>query len=484
MIAKKEHKHVTVEMVDGKQKINYLDTENPFNFKKGYQYILQHDKIVFSSPDKYSIPMLWNNISGKNFEGKDILGQEQTKSDHLKYIEMMKLTAGLPAGYIQLYLKPGKMAEEFYVPESTNIEGVKKGLTNAGRPLFFKEAVKFTDIFVEDKNGKHGYDLPGKFNLTPAAIKAAQDWHCVQWGNTYHFNIHHIENGFTIINIKADQIIASATFAVIETSSIPKAKEEEEIVEEKSIQTDSKKLTAKEVFALCSITDDHIVKLPNMILHPKTYNDVKSIIEKNGGRWKGGKTQGFQFEFNPTDLFQKLHSGEDVNNKKEFQFFATPVEVVDLMISKANLKPTDILLEPSAGQGAIVDKVISLVKKVDMCELMPENRQILQNKGYEIQWGDFLDVNEDLKYDKIIANPPFTKNQDIDHVLKMYKHLNPGGRIVTIMSTTWLEGSQKKQGAFKEWLTEVGASYEVIKEGAFKKSGTGIKTVMVVIDKK
>jgi hypothetical protein len=108
MIAKKEHKHVTVEMVDGKQKINYLDTENPFNFKKGYQYILQHDKIVFSSPDKYSIPMLWNNISGKNFEGKDILGQEQTKSDHLKYIEMMKLTAGLPAGYIQLYLKPGK----------------------------------------------------------------------------------------------------------------------------------------------------------------------------------------------------------------------------------------------------------------------------------------------------------------------------------------------------------------------------------------
>jgi hypothetical protein len=211
------------------------------------------------------------------------------------------------------------------------------------------KAVKFTDIFVEDKNGKHGYDLPGKFNLTPAAIKAAQDWHCVQWGNTYHFNIHHIENGFTIINIKADQIIASATFAVIETSSIPKAKEEEEIVEEKSIQTDSKKLTAKEVFALCSITDDHIVKLPNMILHPKTYNDVKSIIEKNGGRWKGGKTQGFQFEFNPTDLFQKLHSGEDVNNKKEFQFFATPVEVVDLMISKANLKPTDILLELAGG---------------------------------------------------------------------------------------------------------------------------------------
>jgi 16S rRNA G1207 methylase RsmC len=124
------------------------------------------------------------------------------------------------------------------------------------------------------------------------------------------------------------------------------------------------------------------------------------------------------------------------------------------------------------------------VKKVDMCELMPENRKILQNKGYEIQWGDFLDVNEDWKYDKIIANPPFTKNQDIDHVLKMYKHLNPGGRIVTIMSTTWLEGSQKKQGAFKEWLTEVCASYEVIKEGAFKKSGTGIKTVMVVIDKK
>ena len=118
-----------------------------------------------------------------------------------------------------------------------------------------------------------------------------------------------------------------------------------------------------------------------------------------------------------------------------------------------------------------------------MCELMPENRQILEKKGYCILWGDFTSLGEEYKYDKIIANPPFSKNQDIDHVKKMYEHLNPGGRIVTIMGPSWVTGTQKKQVEFRNWLTKLGGSWEEIEEGAFKKSGTGIKTYMVVIDK-
>ena len=482
MIARKDHKDISVSIKEGVQKIKYIDSENPTRFKKGHQYILQHDKVIFSSPDKCSIEMLWNNITGKNFDGKDIAGE---KKSHSNYIEMMKITAGLPAGYIQLYLKPGVMKEEYKVPDSYTIAGTKAGIENMGRSILFKDAVKFSDIFIPDAKGTFSYGLPVKCNITPEAIEAAKTWHAVQWGNTYCFDIKDYGNGYSIVYIKANSIIASTIFAVIENSSIPK--EEEEVVEVKSTpvqsKQDSNKLTAMEVFAMCTITDDHIVKLPNIQLDRKVYSDVKTIIEKNGGSWKGGKTQGFQFDFNPTDLFEKLQGGEQVNNKKDFQFFATPDEVVNLMITKASLKKTDVVLEPSAGQGAIVDRIMSMVKKVDMCELMPENRQILEKKGYEILWGDFTSLNEDCKYDKIIANPPFTKNQDIDHVLKMFKHLKPGGRIVAIMSPSWVNGSQKKQVEFREWLVKMGASYEAIEEGAFKKSGTGIKTYMVVIDK-
>lgn len=497
MIAKKDHKHVTVEMKNGEQKINYLETENPYKFTKGYQYIMHHDKVIFSSPDKVSISMLWNNITGKNFEGKDILGKQQTKTQHLNYLEMMRLTAGLPAGYIQLYLKPGVMAEEYLVPDATTSEGTKAGIRNQGRTIFFEDALKFSDVFTENTKGVYIRGLNSRFELTPKAKEAADNWHVAKWGNTYYFDIKDYENGFSIIYIHANSLIASSVYAVIENNSIPKGliqeeeEEEETISDPEQIETPVKennttKLTAKEVFAMCSITDDHIVKLPNIQLDRKVYSDVKTIIEKNGGRWKGGKTQGFQFEFNPTDLFTKLHGGEDVNNKKDFQFFATPDEVINLMLTKASIQLTDNILEPSAGQGAIVDRIISLCNRVDMCEFMSENRQILENKGYKnrIICEDFTKLNFDYKYDKILANPPFTKNQDIDHVLKMYEHLKPGGRIVTIMGPSWVKGSQKKQVNFKSWLAKLGATYEPIEEGAFKKSGTGIKTYIVVIDKK
>ena len=52
---------------------------------------------------------------------------------------------------------------------------------------------------------------------------------------------------------------------------------------------------------------------------------------------------------------------------------------------------------------------------------------------------DFLNPSEwatAFKYDRIIANPPFTKNQDIDHVMQMWNFLKPGGRIVSIMSNS------------------------------------------------
>lgn len=177
MLVRKDHKDIAVEMNDGKQKIQYLDTENPYKFKKGYQYIMHHDKVIFSSPDKVSIPMLWNNITGKNFEGKDILGKPQTKSQHLNYLEMMRLTAGLPAGYIQLYLKPGVMAEEFLVPDATTSEGTKAGIRNQGRTIFFEDAVKFSDVFTKNPKGLYIRGLNSRFELTPKAKEAAYNWH-------------------------------------------------------------------------------------------------------------------------------------------------------------------------------------------------------------------------------------------------------------------------------------------------------------------
>lgn len=240
--------------------------------------------------------------------------------------------------------------------------------------------------------------------------------------------------------------------------------------------------TSMETLAFCMVSGQE-VKLPDWQLDRKVYAEVKKTLEKIGGKWNTS-AQAFVFEHDPQPLIQRVILGENVNLKKDFQFFATPSGLVDKMILLADLKKTDVLLEPSAGRGAIVDKVRPLVAKVEMCEFMKQNRDYLeQEKGYEVAWGDFLALNVEWKYDKIIANPPFTKNQDIDHVMKMYEHLKSGGRLVSIMSTSWVGGSQKKQVEFREFLEKIGAYTEDIDAGEFKESGTGVATIIVMIDK-
>jgi protein-L-isoaspartate O-methyltransferase len=237
-----------------------------------------------------------------------------------------------------------------------------------------------------------------------------------------------------------------------------------------------------ETLAFCNVSGLQ-VSLPEWQLSKKIYSDVKKTLEKIGGKWNT-KAQGFVFEHDPLPLIQRVILGENVNLKKDFQFFATPSGLVEKMILLADLKKTDVVLEPSAGRGAIVEQLIPLVAKVEMCEFMKQNRDYLEReRGYEVAWGDFLALNINWKYDKIIANPPFTKNQDITHVMKMYEHLKSGGKLVAIMSQSWLTGSQKKQVEFREFLESLGASIEKIDSGEFKESGTSVATTLVVIDK-
>jgi hypothetical protein len=83
-----------------------------------------------------------------------------------------------------------------------------------------------------------------------------------------------------------------------------------------------------------------------------------------------------------------------------------------------------------------------------------------------------------------VANPPFSKNQDIDHVMKMYDLLKKGGRLVSIMSSHWKTSKNKKETEFREFIKKTKATVKDVEAGAFKQSGTNVATVIVVIDKK
>jgi hypothetical protein len=228
----------------------------------------------------------------------------------------------------------------------------------------------------------------------------------------------------------------------------------------------------------------------NVLQLPKTklidYSNLRKSLLNCGASYKSNT---FVFPNEAKPYILKLMQGETINLKKEFQFFATPKELAEEMASFLNVtNPQMAILEPSAGQGALIEAVCErweILKPIDYCELMDLNADILADKKLNAQMvnDDFLTMGVIPIYDRIIANPPFSKNQYIDHVYKMFDLLKFGGRIVCITSCHWLHSQGKKETAFKNWLDDMGATYEEVKEGTFKSSGTNIKTMFLVIDK-
>lgn len=239
-----------------------------------------------------------------------------------------------------------------------------------------------------------------------------------------------------------------------------------------------------EILQQCTV-DGNVVKLPSRQLERNEYLDVKKALELIGGKWKSGKVQGFVFAQDPTELLAQIATGEKRNLKKEFQFFETPASIADRLVELADINYNDTVLEPSAGQGAIVKAIHRAHPYRTVCgyELMAVNQTFLSKiERFELLGSDFLKECT-CQFDVIIANPPFSKNQDIDHIYKMFEYLYPGGRLVSIASIHWQFAGGKKETAFHKWLEKNNAEILPLEKGAFQESGTMIESCIIVIQK-
>lgn len=259
---------------------------------------------------------------------------------------------------------------------------------------------------------------------------------------------------------------------------------DEEKTDKKS--KEGKKWGVEEVLKHCTF-EDNILRLPKVQLNPKSFAEVKKWITEAGGQWTGGKVQGFTFDFDATRVVGILMSGKRCNLQKEFQFFSTPPELAEWLVSLSDVRPEHAVLEPSAGTGAIVNAIHKACPGVvvDAFELMPENRQTLEKmQGVSLVGEDFTQGIPRL-YDRIFANPPFAKNQDIRHTRMMYDALNPDcGEMCVITSRHWINAQEKECVEFRDWIQEVEAETLEIPEGSFDESGTSIATMAIVIKRK
>lgn len=228
--------------------------------------------------------------------------------------------------------------------------------------------------------------------------------------------------------------------------------------------------------------DDRNILFLQGQLDRKTYEQVNFALQAIGGKWDK-KVKGHVFADDPREaLANILLTGFAVNSDAELDFFPTPASVAKIMVALASLQFGDYVLEPSAGDGALL-RELPLDCLIDYCEVNSARLTTLKNdqEAWNLVALDFLTYNPGPIYNKIVMNPPFSKRRDLEHVLHAYECLAPGGRLVSVMAAGITFRTDK---VTQKFLGNFPTHYmTTLPPDSFKLAGTSVNTVLFVADK-
>lgn len=182
-------------------------------------------------------------------------------------------------------------------------------------------------------------------------------------------------------------------------------------------------------------------------------------------------------------------------NKEKWQSYFTPSDLARDMQKHAGITDTDIVLDPSAGVGNLVDGLDIPKENIYLIEPNGKFCEMLRKKGYiNIIESTFEEATErDLlpkNINKIIMNPPFFKQTDLRHIVMSYDLINPDGIVVSVFGKNSvkernLDNTMSQTLIDFNDLSERAQSYQIIslEEGTFKTSGTVCDTFVAVFEK-
>lgn len=172
---------------------------------------------------------------------------------------------------------------------------------------------------------------------------------------------------------------------------------------------------------------------------------------------------------------------------KRYGFFPTPDRAADQVLEYAPLwrgdGPSLTVLEPSAGTGSLARRAVKAGAVVDCVECQPYLVDGLRDAGIyrEVRCGDFLAMlpSPARLYDRVLMNPPFDRERDIDHVMHALKFLKPDGCLVAVMSAGTEFRETKKSVAFRALMEKMHAKWRDLPVGSFVSVGTNVNTVVL-----
>lgn len=173
------------------------------------------------------------------------------------------------------------------------------------------------------------------------------------------------------------------------------------------------------------------------------------------------------------------------------QFYPTPPDAVDALLDGWwRAGGPHRILEPSAGTGAIVTKLLDLDSTggVTAIEVDPDRvaqLRRIRDPRVTVLEANFLRVTPTPVFDAVIMNPPFYGTHWMEHIQHAWEFLAPGGRLLSILPVSAQVNETPKHLAFRRWAEKVGRhrSYERmfrdLPPESFAASGTRINTVVL-----
>ena len=164
------------------------------------------------------------------------------------------------------------------------------------------------------------------------------------------------------------------------------------------------------------------------------------------------------------------------------QLFPTPAALAARMVELAEIQPGMCVLEPSAGTGNLAKAIRGAVPgaHLDLIEIDPRLCSILQASGFEVSCCDFLAASMPVcpdsegGHDCVLMNPPFSKGQDVAHILHALKFLKRGGRLVTLCAA-----GPRQQAELRPLAT----TWEELPEDTFAGQGTSVRAALMVVQR-
>jgi len=184
---------------------------------------------------------------------------------------------------------------------------------------------------------------------------------------------------------------------------------------------------------------------------------------------------------------------------EQFQQFSTPPNIAYLAAWSAGIRPTDTVLEPSAGIGGLALWPKAWGAKVYANELSERRLALLNQLGLDGTFNlnaEQIDnlLPDNVKPSVVLMNPPFSstagrtavnKTANAErHIEQALERLEPNGRLVAILG----RGMADDAPVFRKWWDNLKSEYNVranlrIDGKNYKKYGTTFDIQLVVIDK-